>query len=306
MTSTTVPKEFTRGYRPPVQNQDDIPGSQIRLDPPPLDDVTADGLPYKSSGKLEGRAIIVTGADSGIGRSIAILFALEGADLTLAHLPQEEHEARLVEDAVSKKTNGKRRVLLVSADLTDENASQPIIDKHLAFHGHLDTLILNHGTQISQTNLVNMSSDQWHATFNTNIHSFFYLTRAAIPHLRASPTAQPTIVMNASVNMAIGHPELIDYTSTKGAILGFCRALSNQIVGETGIRVNIVAPGPIWTPLIPATMTEESKESFGTTTPIGRAGQPVEVATCFVFLASADSSYISGQTLHVNGGVVIA
>jgi len=190
---------------------------------------------------------------------------------------------------------------LVASDLRSEENCVALIENHLSTFGALDALILNHGTQQANTDITTLSSEQWRNVFDTNIHSFFYLSKAAIPRMKHGSS----IVFNASINMAVGHPELLDYTATKGAMVAFMRGLSNQIVGERGIRVNCVAPGPIWTPLIPATMTDDGIETFGTTVPMGRAGQPVEVATCFVFLASHDASYISGQIIHVNGGTVI-
>ncbi|KAI5117828.1 hypothetical protein M0805_003306 [Coniferiporia weirii] len=304
MSDPSIAEVFKKGWRPPVQSQEGAPGKQRgTLDPQPVDDITADGKPYKPSGKLEGKAALITGADSGIGRAIAILFALEGADVTLAYKPEEEKDADDVEKAIHEKTGGKRTVARAPYDLRYETNCRKMVDVHMRAHnGRLDSLILNHGTQESNDSLPTVPSDQWKDVFDTNIHSFFYTTKAALPHMRE----QSTIVLCASVNPSVGHPQLVDYTATKGAIVGFGRALSNQLVGEKGIRVNVVAPGPIWTPLIPATMSKSSKESFGVTTPIGRPGQPVEIATCFVFLASADSSYMSGQVLHPNGGVVIA
>ncbi|CDO73479.1 hypothetical protein BN946_scf185013.g114 [Trametes cinnabarina] len=317
--SPNIPQQYKKGWKPPFQEQPNAPGKQLKLDPPPLDDITADGKPYKPAGKLEGRKAIITGADSGIGRSIALLFglyfilvectitfltlqiALEGADLTLTYLSQERRDAEDMIETIKKRTNNARKINLVELDLTKEENCKKLVDKHLSFHGSLDALVLNHGTQNANTYLPSLPTEQWHETFNTNIHSFFYICKAAIPHLKEGST----ITFNASINMAVGHPELIDYTATKGAMIGFMRALSNQIVGDKGIRCNAVAPGPIWTPLIPATMTKESIEQFGTTVPMGRAGQPVEVATAFVWLTSADSSYVSGQIIHVNGGVVI-
>ncbi|KAI0673395.1 NAD-P-binding protein [Trametes maxima] len=301
MPSPHVPEQYKKGWKPPFQEQANAPGKQRKLDPPPLDDVTADGKPYKPANKLEGRKALITGADSGIGRSIALLFALEGADLTLTFLPEERQDAQDMVDLINKKTNNSRKINIVEADLRKEEKCKKLIENHLSFHGTLDALVLNHGTQNANTDLSSLPTEQWHEVFDTNIHSCFYLTKAAIPHLKEGST----ITFNASINMAVGHPELIDYTATKGAMIGFMRALSNQIVGKRGIRCNAVAPGPIWTPLIPATMTEKSLETFGTTVPIGRAGQPVEVATAFVWLTSADSSYVSGQIIHVNGGVVI-
>ncbi|KAI8980752.1 NAD-P-binding protein [Trametes punicea] len=299
--SAKVPEQYKKGWKPPFQEQARAPGKQHKLDPPPLDDVTADGKPYKPAGKLEGRKAIITGADSGIGRSVALLFALEGADLTLTVLPEEKQDAEEMVDLIKKKTNNSRKINVLEIDLRKEENCKRLVEKHLEFHGSLDAIVLNHGTQNANTYLPSLPTDQWHETFNTNIHSFFYICKAAIPHLKEGST----ITFNASINMAVGHPELIDYTATKGAMIGFMRALSNQIVGEKGIRCNAVAPGPIWTPLIPATMTKESIEQFGTTVPMGRAGQPVEIATAFVWLTSADSSYVSGQVIHVNGGVVI-
>jgi len=299
----TIPEQFKKGYNPPFQQQPSAPGLQSKLDPPPIDDITADGKPYKPSGKLEGRTAIITGADSGIGRATAILFALEGANITLHCTPHEheQEEVQQLEKEIHQKTKNERKLSIVKLDLRKEDACQQLINAHMDSFGRLDTLILNHGTQNAHTDITSLPSEQWLDVFDTNIHSFFYISKAAIPHMPKGST----IVMDASINMAVGHPQLIDYTATKGAIIAFMRALSNQIVGDKGIRCNCVAPGPIWTPLIPATMTEESIKTFGTSVPMGRAGQPVEIATIFVFLASTDSSYISGQVIHANGGVVI-
>ncbi|KAH9944161.1 NAD(P)-binding protein [Epithele typhae] len=261
--SHTIPEQFKK-----ASGQ-----CQRKLDPAPLDDITSDGGHYKPSGKLEGRKIIITGADSGIGRSIAPLFALEGADLTLTYLPEEKEDIQEMVDLISKKTQGERVILTLECDLRKEDVCAQI---------------LNHGTQNANKYLPTLPTEQWHEVFDTNIHSFFYLTKAAVPRLEPGSS----ITFNASINFAVGHPELTDYTATKGAMIGFMRALSNQIVGEKGIRCNAVAPGPIWTPLVavilralcPATMSKESLHNFGTSVPIGRAGQPIEVATAFVYL----------------------
>ncbi|KZP02977.1 NAD(P)-binding protein [Athelia psychrophila] len=293
-----IPKEFTKGYIPPVQNQESAPGSQRKLDPQPLDDSTADGKPFKPAGKLEGRSAIITGADSRICRSIPILIVRvsPGRCRPYVDLSSRRGRGQRCEESNSfqSKTSNSRKVLLVSSDLTSESACQTLISKHIEFHGVLHTLILNHRTQSANADITTLSSDQWHATFDTNVLSFFYLTKAAIPDLEKCKESQPTIVFkqfDASINFAVGHPELLDYIATKGAMIAFCRGLSNQIVGEKGIRCNCIAP--------------ESKKTFGESTPMGRAGQPVEITTCFVSLASADSSYISGQVIHANGGVVV-
>jgi len=293
---------YQKGWKPPLQEQT-RPGRQSELNPPPVDDVTADGKPYKAAGKFEGKSVIVTGADSGIGRAIALLYALEGADLTLTYMKPEVEDAKDVEKLLKEKAP-KSKFQMLEYDLKPEDACKELIQKHVAFHAskHVDVLICNHGTQLVVSDLTETSTPQWHETFDTNIHSFFYLTKAALPHIPSGGA----IIFTASINPQVGHPKLVDYTATKGAIIAFVRALNNQIVGSKGIRVNAVAPGPIWTPLIPATMPKDSKESFGVTTPIGRPGQPIEVATSFVFLGSADSSYMSGQVLNPNGGVVIA
>lgn len=296
----TIPEQYKKSYKPPFQEQPSAPGLQRKLDPQPLDDITADGGPYRPAGKLEGRSALITGADSGIGRSIALLFALEGANITIHGTNKEQHELNDIEQEILKRTS-KVKVHKLIYDLRQEENCILMVQEHMNVFGKLDALVLNHGTQNANTDLPTLSSKQWHDTFDTNIHSFFYIVKAVIPIMEPGST----VTFNASINFAVGHPELIDYTSTKGAMIGFMRALSNQIVGEKGIRCNAVAPGPIWTPLIPATMTKESIETFGTSVPMGRAGQPIEVATTFVYLTSADSSYISGQVIHVNGGVVI-
>ncbi|TDL19427.1 NAD-binding protein [Rickenella mellea] len=297
-----IPEVFQQGWKPPVQSQERLPGHQKLINPRPIDDITADGKPYKASGKLEGKSAIITGADSGIGRAVATLFALEGADLTLTYTPHEEEDARDVEKAIHEKTKNTRKVILLSFDLRDEKNCQSLIREHLKAHGNkLDTLVLNHADQMMNTDIVSLPTEQWNEVFQTNINSFFYITKAAVPHIPRGGT----ICFTTSVNAFKGNPKFLDYSATKGAIVAFAKSLSSQIVGEKGIRVNAVAPGPIWTPLIPPSMTDDAKEKFGQSVPMGRPGQPVECATCYVFLASTDSSYISGQVLHPNGGNIV-
>jgi NAD(P)-dependent dehydrogenase (short-subunit alcohol dehydrogenase family) len=282
----------------PVQNQDP-PGLQSDLGPQP----TSSKLPtedhgfqtYKAAGKLEGKKAIITGGDSGIGRAVAVLFAMEGADSLIVYLPDEEKDAKETQKQVEKY--GKKCQLL-AMDITSRENCQKVIDTALEKLGGINILVNNAAYQMMQPDIFHLSYEQWHKTFDTNIHPFFYLSKMALPHMKSGDT----IINNASINPYIGRPDLLDYTSTKGAIVAFTRGLSNQWCGK-GIRVNAVCPGPIWTPLIASTMTDEAQKEF--TSNMGRPGQPSEVATCFVFLASSDSSFISGQSLHPNGGVVV-
>ncbi|KAK1926933.1 hypothetical protein DB88DRAFT_3090 [Papiliotrema laurentii] len=298
---SSVPEQYRPGFLPPSiakQQQENLPGQQTKLEPAPLDDVLADGTKYKPAGKLQGKKALITGGDSGIGRAVAILYALEGADLFLHYHANEDRDAKDTRDYINKVAPSAK-VELYAADLRTEQACLDLVDAVKKWsNSELHVLVNNHGTQQEVENIEDLSSEQWRHVFDVNIHAFFYLTKNLIPVMPWGSS----IINNASINPFVGHPKLLDYTATKGAIVGFTRALSNQIVKERGIRVNAVCPGPIWTPLIVATMTKESLESFGPSTPIGRAGQPVEVATAFVFLASADSSYFTAQCFHVNGG----
>lgn len=290
--------QFQSGHSVPVQKQDP-PGLEKHLDPAPQHDTqpTSDGgfQTYKAAGKLEGKRAVITGGDSGIGRAIAILFAMEGARSILAYLPQEEEDAQETKRIVEE--HGKQ-CDLYATDLKDKQNCKTLVEKALKAMGGIDILVNNHGTQMMVPRIEDLSEEQWLNTFDTNIHPFFFLSKYALPHMAKGST----IINNASINAYTGRPDLLDYTSTKGAIVAFTRALSNQRIGD-GIRVNAVAPGPVWTPLVPATMNEEAQKKF--TSPMGRPLQPSEIATCFVFLASADSSAISGQTIHANGGTVV-
>ncbi|KAJ5991169.1 hypothetical protein N7499_011712 [Penicillium canescens] len=251
---------------------------------------------YKAAGKLSGKRAIITGGDSGIGRAVAILFAMEGASSLITYLPEEEKDAQETKRRVEEVGQS---CLCLATDLRDKKNCKMVVETALHNMGGIDILVNNAGTQTMLDDIKDLEEAQWESTFDTNIHPVFYLSKYTIPYLKSGST----IINCASVNHYIGRPDLLDYTSTKGAIVAFTRALSNQQV-KNGIRVNCVCPGPVWTPLIPATMTSSAMEQFSGT-PMGRPGQPSEVATCFVFLASQDSSFISGQSLHPNGGVVV-
>jgi len=290
--------QFEQGFQPDVQHQK-APGLESKLDPLPK----VDELPppvggaekYKAAGKLKGKRAIITGGDSGIGRSIAVLFAMEGADSFIAYLPEEEQDAQDTKKMVEEKG---QKCYTLAINLKEKANCQKVIDEAVKQMGGIDILINNHAYQMMVNDISDLSEEQWLHTFDTNIHPFFYLSKYALPHMKRGAT----IINNASINAYVGRPDLLDYTSTKGAIVAFTRGLSNQYVGR-GIRVNAVAPGPVWTPLIPATMNDDAIKQF--TAPIGRPSQPSEIATCFVFLASNDSSSISGQTIHANGGTVV-
>jgi NAD(P)-dependent dehydrogenase (short-subunit alcohol dehydrogenase family) len=276
-------------FPPQPQSQ---PGDEHEMTPRPR----ADDPQRRGAGKLDGKVALITGGDSGIGRAVAIAFALEGADVAVSYL--EEHDdaeetKRLVE------AEGRRCVTL-PGDVGDEAHCRTLVERTVGELGGLDVLVNNAAEQHTRESIEDISEEQLERTFRTNIFSFFFLTKAALPHLKEGSA----IVNSTSVTAYKGNPSLLDYSSTKGAIVTFTRSLSLQLV-ERGIRVNAVAPGPIWTPLIPATMPEEEIESFGKDVPMGRAGQPEEVAPSYVFLASDDSSYISGQVLHPNGGEVV-
>lgn len=276
----------------PAQHQDHQPGSEAEMTPKPQ----AKGSNYRAAGKLEGKVALITGGDSGIGRSVAILYAKEGADVAIMYLSENqdaEETKRLVE------AEGKR-CLMIQGDVGDEQFCQQAVQQTVQELGHLDILINNAAEQHPQESIEKITAEQLERTFRTNIFGMFFMAKAALPHLKEGSA----IINTTSVTAYKGNPQLLDYSSTKGAIVAFTRSLSQSLV-EKGIRVNGVAPGPIWTPLIPSTFPEEKVKSFGSQVPMQRAGQPEEVAPCYVFLASDDSSYMSGQILHPNGGEVV-
>lgn len=281
----------TATVRPPI-HEDGLPGSEASLDPKP------EWQPrYPGSGRLKGKVAIVTGADSGIGRAVAVLFAREGAKVAIAYLNENEDAARTRELCEAEGSEA----LTFSGDLGDPEVAHALVDLVIGDWGRLDVLVNNAGEQHPDKDIREITADQLQRTFQTNIFSMFYLVQAAREHLRPGAA----IVNCTSITSYKGEPELLDYSSTKGAITAFTRALSEQLVGE-GIRVNAVAPGPIWTPLNPCGgASEEKLEHFGENTPMGRPGQPNEVAPSFLFLACEDSSYMSGQVLHPNGGTVV-
>ncbi|KAH9891383.1 short chain dehydrogenase [Xylariomycetidae sp. FL2044] len=296
--SQSEESQYQSGHTVPVTHQE-FPGKEHKLPIPAEHEMlpTEDGgkQKYKPVGKLQTKRAIITGGDSGIGRSTAILFAMEGADVLIAYLPDEEKDAQATKEKV--ESYGQKCVLFPT-DLTDKANCKKLVEEALRSLGGINILFNNAAFQKMVEDIKDLPEEQWEHTFNTNIHPYFYLAKYCLPHMKPGDT----IINNASVNAYVGRPDLLDYTSTKGAIISFTRGLSNQYV-HRGIRVNAVAPGPVWTPLIPATMTDEAQKQF--TSPMGRPSQPIEIATCVVFLASKDSTSISGQTIHCNGGTIV-
>lgn len=276
----------------PAQHQDRQPGLENEMNPKPE---TINGS-YMGSDKLKGKVALITGGDSGIGRAVAVHYAKEGADVCIVYL-DEDGDAKETKQLVEAEG---RKCYLISGDLGKESFCEQVVQETLSTFGQIDILVNNAAEQHPQQQFLDISSIQMEKTFKTNFFAYFYLTKAVMPHLKEGSC----IINTASITAYEGHPELIDYSATKGAIVSFTRALSNS-VAKNGIRVNGVAPGPIWTPLIPSTFSEDKVEIFGSDTPMGRAGQPKELAPAYVFLASSDSSYISGQMIHVNGGKVV-
>ena len=279
-------------FKQPAQEQDGQPGHQSEMFPQPR----SDDRGYRGSGKLKNKVALITGGDSGIGRAVAIYFAREGADCSIVYL-DEHDDARETKRRVELEG---RRCLLFPADIGHETVCQEAVRRTVDEYGRLDILVNNAAEQHPQDSIADITAAQLDRTFRTNLFSQFFLAKAALPHLKEGAT----IINTTSVTAYHGHGQLLDYAATKGAIVAFTRSLSGSLVGR-GIRVNAVAPGPIWTPLIPSTFAPEKTEEFGSHVPMKRAGQPEEVAPCFVFLASDDSSYMTGQVLHPNGGQVV-
>ena len=279
----------------PPQHQDCHPGLEYIMNPRPI----SENVNYKGRNKLEDKVAIITGGDSGIGRAVAYAFAKEGANIVIAYLNEDEDASETCEHV---ETLG-RKCIAIKGDLQKEENCKLVIDKTLEEFGKIDILVNNHAVQYIQQSILDIDEEQLEKTFRTNIFSFFYLVKAALPHLKANSS----IINTTSVTAFKGEELLIDYSATKGAILAFTRSLSQSLV-EDKIRVNAVAPGPIWTPLITSSFNSEEVETFGSLrskVPMDRAGQPYEVANAYVFLASDDSSYMTGQVLHVNGGNIV-
>jgi NAD(P)-dependent dehydrogenase (short-subunit alcohol dehydrogenase family) len=273
--------------QPPQQQ--DVPGIQSEMSPKP--DCGEES--YRGTGQLTGKVAVVTGADSGIGRAVAIAYAREGADVLISYLSEDsdaEEVRQLVQDA-------GRRAVLVRGDISKPQHCRDVIATAVQELGGVDILVNNAAFQMTHETLEEVPDEEWDYTFATNISAFFHLAKAAVPHMKPGAS----IIGSSSVNSDMPSPTLAPYAATKAAIANFCASLA-QMYGERGIRVNSVAPGPIWTPLIPATMPEEKVESFGSETPLGRVGQPVELAPVYVLLASDAGSYVSGARIAVTGG----
>jgi NAD(P)-dependent dehydrogenase (short-subunit alcohol dehydrogenase family) len=276
----------------PPQTQSTRPGHESVMAPRPETEAPA----YRAAGKLEGKVAIITGGDSGIGRAVAVYFAKEGANVLVTYLNEHEDAAETKREVESEG----QRCVLVAGDIGNAAFCREIVKRALDDYGRIDIIVNNAAEQHPCERLEEISEAQLERTFRTNIFSYFFLAQAALPHLKEGSS----IINTTSVTAYRGSPHLLDYSATKGAIVTFTRSLAKQLA-DRKIRVNGVAPGPVWTPLIPSTFDEEKVEQFGGNVPLGRAGQPSEIAPCFVFLASEDSTYMTGQILHPNGGEIV-
>ncbi len=284
-----MPNDDNRPQPPQPEQRQTPPGTTSDMTPKPDHGEHS----YKGSGRLAGKTAIITGSDSGIGRAVAIAFAREGADILISYL-REDDDAKLTQHWVEQ---AGRRAILMPGDVGNETYCQSLIDRAVQEFGKLDILVNNAAMQRTHESIDEISSEEWDQTFRTNIYSMFYLSKAALRHMQSGAA----IVNTASINSKSPSPNLLAYATTKGAIANFTAGLA-QMVAKQGVRVNCVAPGPIWTPLIPSTMPPEQVKSFGKNTPLGRAGQPAELAPAYVLLASDEGSYMTGAMIPVTGG----
>ncbi len=274
-----------------AQTQDQQPGVEVEMTPAPI----YDDENYLGSEKLKGKNALITGGDSGIGRAVAVAYAKEGANVAIAYLDEQEDEDAKKTIELIEKYGGK--AYKVRVDISDEENCEQLVEQVINEFGELHILVNNAGKQFPQEDIADISEDQLRETFETNFFGLFYMTKAALKHMKKGDA----IVNTSSITAYNGSPGLMDYSATKGAITSFTRSLALNLA-EKGIRVNAVAPGPIWTPLIPATFDGQTVQQHGADTPVKRRGQPAENAPAYVFLASSDSSYMTGQTIHVDGG----
>jgi len=293
------PDGFAKPRDIPAQTQKGaVVGLESKMTPLPEFERYETGEIYKAANKLQGKKALITGGDSGIGRAVAVVFAMEGADVAIVYLPEEEQDAQLTKVNVEKY--GKRCLLLPLDIQIESNCKKAIEDTVNAFGG-LDILINNASVMYSQNSISDITTEQFDRTMKTNVYGTFWMTKYAVPHIKKGGS----IIQTTSQVAYMGPPTTLDYTMSKSAMLGMTRSLSNQLISK-GIRVNSVAPGPVWTPLQPAAMDMEQIEKWRKNpAPIGRIGQPIECAGAYVLLASADGSFISGQSIHVNGGAVL-
>lgn len=279
----------------PAQEQNEQPGLEYEMNPVPIYDDPA----YNKKGNLlENKVAIITGGDSGIGKAVAIAYAYQGADIVIVYFDENKdaNETKKIIDGLGK------RCTLIAGDISDSTFCDNVLKKTIEEYGKVDILVNNAAVQYECTDLKQLTNENFDKTFKTNVYGTFYMTRAALNYLKA----EGCIINTASITAYKGNETLIDYSMTKGAIVTFTRSLSTALSkGKTGIRINAVAPGPIWTPLIPASFDKNKVSKFGCDTPMGRAGQPIECAGAYVFLASKNASYITGQVIHINGGEII-
>lgn len=278
-----------------TQQQSRHPGFEYEMQPHPIFD---DEVTLPEGSLLQGQVALITGGDSGIGRAVAVAYAKQGADIAIVYY-NEDQDANDTQKIIESY---RRKCLLIKGDLGVESFANEVTQKVLDTYNHIDILVNNAGVQYESANLQSISTEQFDKTFKTNVYGTFYMTKAVLPHLKAGAC----IINTTSVVAFRGHETLIDYSMTKGALTAFTRSLALSLSkSKSGIRVNAVAPGPIWTPFIPSSFKSSDIPTFGTNTPMGRAGQPIECAGAYVFLASKAASYMTGQTIHINGGEIV-